>query len=109
MNFLLGIHTQYNLFGSGADWSIQYIGWILIWQGVFPAMYTHSVQLVKKYNEPAHSTVLLLGPNLAGEFSGRYTHPLYSNHNNWGKNTNAPPALPLSGQRLGPSGLKGGA
>ena len=47
-------------------------------------------------------------PNLAGEFPARYTHPLYSNQKGH-INTNKPPALPLLGQRLGPSGLDGGA
>ena len=56
---------------------------------------------------PAYNTVT--GSSFAHtNFPARYTHPgAYSNHNT--ENTNAPPALALSGQRLGPSGLKGGA
>ena len=49
-----------------------------------------------------------MDPNLVGEFPARYTHPIYSNEKSE-INTNAPPALPLSGQRLGSSGLEGGA
>ena len=49
-----------------------------------------------------------MDPNLAGEFPIRYTHPLYSNQKSY-ISTNAPPTLPLSGQRLGPSGIEGGA
>ena len=63
---------------------------ILIWRGEFSGRYTdplqiekqqlfteirglYFIQLGEKYSEPAHPTVLLLDPNLAGEFSARYT------------------------------------
>ena len=63
----------------------------------FPAIYKHPVRqaLYSTVSESYFANTY---------FSARYTHPVYSNQKSY-KNTNAPSA----GQRLGPSGLEGGA
>ena len=99
------IHTQYNLFSSGADFWSWEVPTVLLQDSYLQTLIC--LLCIHPVRQVLYSTVsesVFANINL----SARYTHPADSNQKRY-KNTNAPPALPLSGQRLDPSGLDWGA